>query len=971
MADTISALKANMLTYQSNPGLIQRDVHDHLDVVSDSKVQIVDPTNPFVFATEASCVLASGAMDQASALTRKQYPLLAQTVSDLYNHMTDKDYINRFAVPSRARFGMAFDKAELINRLVLDPATGIKKLVLPRNTKITVAGIDFSLQYPIEIRQQQHGGMQVVWDASIVSPMLELETNVIDHEERNDGAINWFYFEFDAYQFGINSLVNDVSASEAFELLIPITYQFYYARAYAQNPDGSWTEIKTTHSEQVYDATTPTVVLKLLPGQLQATIPQIYTSSGALKSKVRVDVYETLGDISVDLEAYPTELFTITYLAIDETERTAYVAPMSNISTRQFFPLSRTIGGSNQLAFEALRQQVIKNNVGGQVTPITQVQLESVLEQQGYTMVKNVDFITNRQILATRPMPTPTNEKLITAAAASIETLATTTKDAVALPTVIDNSDSITITPNTLYQNVNGVIKLVPYARVLELLQMSPDNRALAVSQGNYYYTPFHYVLDMTNNKFASRAYYLDDPRAVTKSFKSTNAKTLLDVATGGYDVQRTATGYKLIITTKSGETFRDLTDDQVFVQLAFTPPGEKDMAYIMGVQTLKGTDGERRFEFDLSTNFNVDASDALQLTKFMMFTPDARLTGSALKQDFQILYATSATMDTQWEKGEVDEQLGRFLLPNGVVGITHESLRIQFGQAMTGLWRRARSVIDTLTYKTWEADVPLRYERDIYEVFDAATGSTVKVVDGEVVMNKLHSAGEVVTTPDGDIVYQHRKGEVMLDGNNNPIPTADRDMLRQIDVMLIEGVYWFATDSAATGYRTELVNQIVSWVVDSIGALQKQALEKTDIFFYPKSTQGLVEVMIGDGLITNISAGQGLRVDLYVTKDTDMNADLKTKLIRSTIAVANVLLGQPTVAASQIIAYLRSVYGSDVIDVEVSGLGGASNLPLLTVTDETKRCSLRKRLVAQADGTLIVEEDVTVNFIRHEKKAA
>jgi hypothetical protein len=37
---------------------------------------------------------------------------------------------------------------------------------------------------------------------------------------------------------------------------------------------------------------------------------------------------------------------------------------------------------------------------------------------------------------------------------------------------------------------------------------------------------------------------------------------------------------------------------------------------------------------------------------------------------------------------------------------------------------------------------------------------------------------------------------------------------------------------------------------------------------------------------------------------------------------------------------------------------------------DEAQRCSIRKRLVVQADDSLIVEEDVTCNFLLHETAA-
>lgn len=52
---------------------------------------------------------------------------------------------------------------------------------------------------------------------------------------------------------------------------------------------------------------------------------------------------------------------------------------------------------------------------------------------------------------------------------------------------------------------------------------------------------------------------------------------------------------------------------------------------------------------------------------------------------------------------------------------------------------------------------------------------------------------------------------------------------------------------------------------------------------------------------------------------------------------------------------------------MQLSGLGGTLNLPALTILDDANRCSIRKRLVALSDDSLIVEEDVSISFVLHE----
>lgn len=971
MAESISVLRANMSDYGFNPGRIQQDVLAHLDVVTEGKIDVVDATNPFVFALESSTVLCSSAVDQFVAQTRKLHPQLALTLDDLYLHMSDRDYTDRFAQPSRIKVGFMFSKSEILARMVQDPTSKMKKLVIPRNSYITVADTVFSLQYPIEIRQLNHGGIQIVYDAEVGSPLEVLESNVIDWSYQPVDGIDWIFFEAYMHQFLVTTSNQAVTSATGFKMRVAYVDQFYYARVYSQNDDSSWTEIATTHSEQVYDSRVPTAVLKVLDGVLEVFIPQIYTSTGILKSNIRVDVYQTKGDISMNMGSYPPNAFVASWYAIDKKrDETIFSAPLSTLSTVAVMSNSRTLGGGNALSFEDLRYRVMQNTVGSSVLPITNAQIEAALDREGYDIVKNIDNITNRVFLATRQLPDPSNVKLITAAAAGIETFLTSLDDLVLLDTVVDNTTSVTIKPDTIYQEIGGKFYTVPSSRINAILGMTPDKIALEVTNNNYYYSPFHYVLDLSNdvkNEFEVRAYYLDSPVAKTKIFVAENDTTLLQASVKTYAVEKTATGYKLTVVLQSSDEFKALRDDEVFIQLSFVPAEEKDRAYLMG--TLVGIveeTGERMYSFDLSTNYNVDFQDKLQLTKFFMYDEEPRKVGSALTNDFDVIISTSTVMDTQWVPNSVDEALGRFLLPNRIAGICQEKIRIEFGHALKTLWKRARSMASTAQYLKWDIDVPYYYAEDVYE--RDSEGNAVQIVNGQVVVNILHHKGDPVIDSDtGEVIYQYRKGDVKLDGSGDPIIANPRGMLQQLDIMLVEGPYWFATDTSSVSYRTEMVEIFLSWMLEDLSVIEKQTLEQSRIYFYPKAMLGEIEVLLAGGIVSTIDAGQAFTVDLYVPTNVYDNPDVREQLARATVEGISDHLTQETIALSEMLASLRDRYGDDVVDVVCTGFAGGK-VNTLTVMNDGARCSLRKRLVAQSDGKLIVEEDVTINFIRHER---
>jgi hypothetical protein len=931
----------------------------------DGSLDFVDATNPMISLMEAAAVMTTGFMTKNEVNTRRQYPSVSQTQEDLYHHMSDKDYIGRFALPSTAKITLLLEKAELLSRLVDDPSTKSQKMVIPRNTFFTVAGTTFSLQYPIVISVEQHGGMNIVYDTDKTSPLQALETNVVEWEPVSDGTYEYVKMTFDVQQFFISSKSDKITSSKTYQIDIATTDAYYYTRVYAQI-NGVWTELQTTHSDQVYDPTVPTAVLTVSEGNVNVKIPQVYTTNQLVGKSIRIDVYQTKGALEMLLLDYGGDMFSVTWKNYDPTDDTVYTAAIKNFRHMVMFAGANATGGRAALTFDQLRSRVMQNATGATRTlPISNVQLETALEDSGYSIVLDVDNITQRTLLATKPMPVPSNEKLITAANAAIETISFSFEQLRQLDTVINNGASMTITPNTIYQQVDGVTSPISTAEVNEILALAPERRALAVSTNAYRFSPWYYILDTSGKEFDVRAYQLDNPAILSKTFVEENATTLFQVATQGYGIFRTATGYQIQIVTKSSASFQALDDDDVHVQLSFVPVGEKDRAFLNGVLYRRTDDGERIYTFDLSSNMNVDANNSLFLTQFLMYTTEARLTGTPLTANFDLVYSVSTYMDTQWQENGVDQVLGRLLLPPQIAGVTQERLQVKFGSSLDTLWKRGRSFVTGAPFKTYQTDVPMYYENDVYEL--GADGSPVQFINGQLVMNKLHNKGDPVLEADGVTpVLQYKKGDPILDpATGEPVPDGLRGMMRQVDVFLLEGSYWFATDISAAAYLKELVEKVVDWLTNDLATISQQLLEETRIYFYPKTTMGMIDVLTSDDLIRSIRADHTIDVVLEVTEDVYKNDELKKKLTDSTIPIVSDHLSRMTISMSAMSKDLGDVYGNDVVNHYESGLGGALNLTSLTVVDNATRCSLRKRLTAQQDDTLFTEEDVVISFVQ------
>lgn len=970
MATSVENLLANVSNYRYDPAGIQKAALSLLREISNGEIEIVDPTNPVVFCLETSAINTAAFMVENRTLNGKQYPFAAQTAEDLYRHMSDKDYVDRFAVPATTRIFFLMSQTELLEKLVPEPGnTGISKLVLPRNTYVTVADeVTFSIQYPVEIRRMAHGGLQIVHIADQISPLKTLTTNIIPWTVITaDDGTKYVGFELEMQQFSILSRTASANQSTGLRLDIDFQNQFYYCRVWVDNGDGTFTEIRTTHTDEVYDSRVLTAVLKVVEQRLTVKIPQIYMSLGLLNKTIRVDVYQTTGPINMELGNYQPDQFVATFHSLNKAELDEYVAPLKTMRSMRIHSTRVASGGNNAMTFEQLRTRVISNAIGSPNLPITNVQIESALARQGYQVVKNIDNITNRIFLATRPMPEPdADSELITAASAGIGMLSTRLSDAVLLDSIIDNGDIITITPDTIYRRVGGVLQLVPTVEVNTIKAMAADQQAITVNNNGYMYSPFHYVLDSTGNEFTIRPYYLDNPVVENKSFIGENDTTLYQVSTGSYLLSRTEDGYKLRIQTSSSDEFKSLDDSDVFVQLSFLPTGDNERAYILG-ELIGLQDNERVYEFDLSTNLSINKSHELAMLKFMMFDLSERVVNLPLLTNFDILYSTNVAIGPQWQMSEIDSKLGHFQLPDNVKAITHEQLKIRLGYHLDYLWTRVRSVVTEESYERWEVDVPAVYEQDVYER-DLVTGAAFTIVDDELVYNIIHHKDDPVLDINDQQVFKFRKGDVKFDTYGMPILKNGRDMQRQMEIFLAEGTYYFATNQVSADYRQRLVRSIVDWLIDDLPNMGSNLLEQTRIYYYPTTTLGNVDVMFNSGLITNINAGQAFEVTLYVRGNVYSNLELRNTITRKTIETISKSLESKTVSMSDIVNNLREAYEEDVISLDVKGLGGSSNLNVLTMVDDASRLSIKKELVARSDGTLGLTDAVVIEFIRYER---
>jgi len=961
----ISELATAIGQARLNPSLVQDQVYEAIESATNGEIDIVDGSTPFNTLLGAGIAMHLAGMSSIESLARRQYPQLAQTYEDLYCHMANVDYLDRFCTPAETEFEFAMSRAELIQRMVDVPNTRIKQLIIPRNTSWTVNDYTFTTLYPVVARLMPYGGIEITYDNSVESPIKSLDTNLVEWYASTQDTVDYITMVLPVLQFKLTSHSVPIAPGSTVTQKYSLTDQYFYCRVWRKLSDGTWLEVDTTHSKQVQDPNTPTALLQVTENSLSVTIPQIYITTKKITNEIRIDVYTSRGVINLDLSGFAPSNYQMEFNDPEETvEESIYSAPLGAFNDMYFYCTQKVNGGTNGLTFEQLRERVI-HNANHTDNPITDAQLKTTVERAGFDILKSIDDINSRTYLATRPMPAPTTGKFSTGLGCSMELFQSTIESLVGYETVADNGTRITIKPDTLFAIRDDALNIVSDAEKKMMYAMSSDVLANQINNVQYLWTPFHYVLDTADNKFTARPYYMENPRITRREFIDRNETTMLGVAPDTMTIEKTATGFSLIVTTKSDDGWKALRDDQTHLQLAFQPEGDTGWAFMNGVQEPNLLNGERVYRFDIETNWDVTPKHSLIVENFAMFNNASREIAMPLKGDWDLVYAVSDYDVYQLEARSLDTWMGNMLLPSNSHGVSRNRISVVTGDDLTGLWSRARNVAGSERYAMWGTDVLAYYEEDIPK--REGGKPVVEIKDGKVNYVYEHRKGDPVIDPEtGKQKIAHQAGTAKLDADGKPIKLLDRKTERQFDILMLDGVYYFATDPEDVEYAQYVPSALVDWITGPITEIGEKLIENTFIRFYPKRSLGYSRIVINDGREVSVPAGMQFHVTYVMSLVSYANTELRTALSQSASDIINSVLARNTVSVSDIISRITAAAGTDVIGVKLDDLGPTKDISTYTAIDESTRCAVKRKLVVLPEGILRVQEDIAYDFVNH-----
>lgn len=940
--------KLSLYKYHPN-GILNVSLNRLTDML-DGKVEITDPSNPFTYLLETSCLNTAFAIQEYTLLTRKLYPRLANTEKDLYMHMSDYDYLGIFSEPSYGvvKFNILFN--DFKTKAKYDPVQKEYVLKLPRHLKLTVDKYIFTLTSAIIIRLTESGVVDVKFENQDFNNIFPVETNYINF---NFYSVNqnetYITFDLKLPEVDIEPVEIPLEKSKLFKgsMTFNPKRKFYYFRAFYMK-DGVWNEMLITHTDEVYDIYKPTCIVKVLQNEnsVEYYVPPVYVNSGQIDSKVKFLVYTTNGYINVNFNDFVIGSFSSEYNPVfPDEELDDQTEPLQLIS-KVIFIKDKIVGGRDNLTFDQIKEAVINNSIGDRQLPITNKQKEYSVIQNNFKLIKDVDVVTNRVFLLETDIPKANTRYPITKFNLDIIEFKTTISNLKNNGNnVIDVNSSITIIPEgSIFKLTSDGLSMLTQQEYNQLTSLSDIQLATEVNSNVYLSTMYHYVLDTSSNETQLRPYEVSNPTVPRISFKEFNATGRVGINTTNTGITKTNEGYTLNVLANLKKYVNTINETNVKPYLVFTD--KNNSRFFLESSLFTEINNNPVYKFNIETNFYIDKNNQLNVTNFRDINNNQANIFIDLDSTLEIIYISN-TIPPAYVSGELDNYIFNSYLGIGNCVVTLEEIKINFCSYLKYLYNQIHSSTGSYEYQTYDEDVPLRYTSHVYNNANEV----------------IHAVNDIVYDDNNQIVFKHRKGDIVLDENNNPVPINVLELTRYLNLLFIDYRAQLATKKNTVDYRKQVKSYLTENITTNAVIVQNQLLENTEAYVVVPKNINLATVKTPYRTI-NIPCLQSFVFDVNVSETVYNDVNIRDNIEYTIIDETDNYLSANT-------TYSRTAL-LDILYNKLKEYIRSISIPKFTELDEefielvntNYRISLNKILTVDTDG-YDLKEDIVVNFVK------
>jgi len=825
-----------------DPLSVQMDIIHKVEKASG--VTLKDPNNSFALMLEVIGDTVSSYATSAEKTLRNTFVSTAETKEALLRHATGEELVGFYATPATARITFLVNAIDVLDKgLVSDISEHAKYIRLSKFTSILIPGYEFTLLNDLKIHYDGH--RVVVEQFNVTDHGINDLGNIAAYIIRYENT-DFIRFEIDVKQFSLYEYTHDVVGPVNFRL--PINDSYWFSEILYKDDMGVSHQMALTASDIVFDPYELTAKIDVQDNYLNIEIPNEYQFSGIMPDKLYIKIYETKGKLSLRLSEFDTSDFKLkrNQLDTENSEVTIYCGSEKIVS-----------GGSDKKTLEEIRESIIKKTTGPLYNQITFNQLKERAARDGYDLSLFADYLTHRLFVVNKNIDP--------------EVFTSTNSDITVFSNTTIFSDFV---ENEFISRVNGdreivVRKNCPFIDYGEYVKPHNDPLLIDTIKKRGGYSDLVLTDTLAGNRLFFTPYtniVYEDNTAATFDLDATDITDLQVISRNTYTSSRISPN-DIKVSLEDGNYFiridisgieNDSKVENVMGQLSFTTKGGAHVFY----NNIEDGTVDKPLVFKIPTNSYVDLSDNLSLTANANGLDITVFTKLVTNMQLVLFVAGDITNSIGIYGDDLLNDIGY----GDVTPLSVSRFNVQFGLALKEIFNRSGFRYTERKYKTYEEDIPYIYEHNVY-AFEADD----YFVHGDLDDRILHFKGEVKLDENGDVVYKHRRGDIML--NDAGLPIVDEVFGSEILTNLIMfELEYLVTNNIVYLEAIETAKKYILEFSNFTASLRFKALESTDFKFLPKKSNRGVKIEVGS--VTKI-VPQVMRPVLKLFVDSRQNFNL------------------------------------------------------------------------------------------------
>lgn len=910
---------------------------------------IPDTTNPFMFLLENSALLTSSALQSMSASLRSSYPILATSKDELYGHLNTTESNDIFSRPSEASFNIFIAKNEAIRfGEVFETHT---LLTIPKFSNITVNDVIFTLLNDIEIYIYPDNRIFAKYNHNTLDISMNNDQILTSGVTTDKDGKEWVYVNPVIKQIRRYTFKDSILETSPYNTDINLNGNEMFTHLTAKtinNNTGRFSTVETTFSDYVYNPDRVTLRVRPEDNVVKLLLPITYLVSGLASSYIDVELYSTLGKQEISLSTYKTTDFV--FKAVLPTTNNKSIIGINNIPIK-VTSNDFTSGGLNEISFLDLKNKIIDYATGDNNIPITISELKSSIESYGFRY-RGI----NKRLLKSSVLITKKIGKLNYPVRCPMEI---TTSDIKLILGEITSSKitytdkNLVINPFQLFKNIDNLVTPLSNTERDEITSLA-SNDITEYNKHKIYFNLYKYVMDYST-ELRTRVYDVNTPTIDNLISLYMGPTLLAPIVVTDHTISNLGDSYEIVIQVASSTVVDDLNIDKVFVQLSYQLDNNDTIEF-------KGTAVRNATGIAFTSTINVDTYIN---NEHMLDTDsgDGEL-NSALLNLVSNMTCTIYSTDNSLTSPETRD-ISSIVLDEATLILYEETFDVNFGIYLEYLYTHYNIDYTARKFAKHTTDLYDTYDKNVYELDADGTVMVTPIDttgdgnDDDVELSLLHSEGDIKYDVNGDPIYIHRIGDIIIDPETLlPVVDPNLGVMHSFNIMLLEDVFLRTTDTTLVNYRREFFKSTTLVLTEDIEPIHNQMLDDISIKFMSDNIIKPVTLGINDTL-KNYDTIFSPVIDCYVHSDTTTVID-DVVLDSLHSYLDNGLENSDPIGILE--NGIKDIIGQSVLYVKLTGFSDEVNV--LNYTTDSSKFTIKKVLTKDDSGNNIIVPDIKVNIL-------